>query len=518
MRQFNVTGSCNSQEHYMVNLDTRLAQIKEMIDNGKYFVINRGRQYGKTTMLSALEEYLCEDYIVISMDFQTQMSHTKFKDEETFSAAFAKAFMFSMKSFSVFDELQSALQELKNGAINRFDLVDMFMCLSEVCAAANKPIVLIIDEVDSASNNQVFLDFLAQLRGYYLQRNKRPTFQSVILAGVHDIRNLRQKIRSDTDHKHNSPWNIASSFDVDMSFSSADISGMLQDYENDHHTGMNINEISQMIYDYTSGYPVLVSSICKLLDEKNQCWTRNAVIASAKVLMTEKIPLIESLINKLEDNENLRNMLRSMLFYGKKYLYNVYDSVIGDAVMYGFVKNQEGSTVIANRIFETVIYDWFISLETTDSQIFSIGVNDKNQFIRNRHLDMERILEKFVLHFNDIYGSQSDKFREDDGRKLFLLYLRPIINGIGNYYIEAQTRDQKRTDVIVDYLGEQFIIEMKIWHGEEYNNRGEQQLSEYLDYYHIDKGYLLSFNFNKNKQIGMQKIQFGNKEIVEAVV
>lgn len=166
----------------MVNLDTRLAQIKEMIDDGKYFVINRGRQYGKTTILSALEEYLCEDYIVISMDFQTQMSHAKFKNEETFSVAFARAFVLSMKSFSVFDEMQSALQELKNGAINRFNLVDMFMCLSEVCAAANKPIVLIIDEVDSASNNQVFLDFLAQLRGYYLQRNKRSTFQSVILA------------------------------------------------------------------------------------------------------------------------------------------------------------------------------------------------------------------------------------------------------------------------------------------------------------------------------------------------
>lgn len=281
---------------------------------------------------------------------------------------------------------------------------------------------------------------------------------------------------------------------------------------------MNINEMSQLFYDYTSGYPVPVSSICKLMDEKNKDWTRNVVIASAKELMTEKIPLIESLINKPEDNENLRNMLYSMLFHGRKYLYNAYESVIGDAVMYGFVKNQEGSTVIANRIFETIIYDWFISLETTDSLIFSISVNDKNQFIRNGHLDMGRILEKFVLHFNDIYGSQPDKFKEDDGRKLFLLYLRPIINGVGNYYIEAQTRDQRRTDLIVDYLGEQFIIEMKIWHGEEYHSRGEQQLSEYLDYYHIDKGYLLSFNFNKNKQVGMQKIQFGNKEIVEAVV
>lgn len=515
MRQFNVTGSCNPQDHYMVNLDTRLAQIKEMIDDGKYFVINRGRQYGKTTTLSALEEYLCEDYIVISMDFQF-LDASDFENARIFVKAFAREIYFNKKYRQYLsEEILSEIKELrKNGA----SLSELFICLSEWCSESDKPIVLIIDEVDSASNNQVFLDFLAQLRGYYLQRNKRSTFQSVILAGVHDIRNLRQKIRSDADHKHNSPWNIASSFDVDMSFSPDDIAGMLTDYENDHHTEMNIHEISQLIYDYTSGYPVLVSSICKLMDEKNKDWTRNAVIASAKELMTEKIPLIESLINKLEDNENLRNMLHSMLFHGRKYLYNAYDSVIGDAVMYGFVKNQEGSTVIANRIFETVIYDWFISLETTDSLIFSIGVNDKNQFIRNGHLDMERILEKFVMHFNDIYGSQPDKFKEDDGRKLFLLYLRPIINGVGNYYIEAQTRDQRRTDVIVDYLGERFIIEMKIWHGEEYHSRGEQQLSEYLDYYHIDKGYLLSFNFNKNKQVGMQKIQFGNKKIVEAVV
>ena len=30
--------------------------------------------------------------------------------------------------------------------------------------------------------NQVFLDFLAQLRGYYLNRDQKPTFHSVILA------------------------------------------------------------------------------------------------------------------------------------------------------------------------------------------------------------------------------------------------------------------------------------------------------------------------------------------------
>lgn len=57
-----------------------------------------------------------------------------------------------------------------------------------------------------------------------------------------------------------------------------------------------------------------------------------------------------------------------------------------------------------------------------------------------------------------------------------------------NYYIEAQTRSLGRTDVVVDYQGEQFIIEMKIWHGNEYYQRGEQQLAEYLKDYHQKKG------------------------------
>ena len=63
-RYFNITGCCNPQEHYMVNLDSRLAQIKKMVDRGQYFCINRGRQYGKTTLIMALESYLEKEYIV----------------------------------------------------------------------------------------------------------------------------------------------------------------------------------------------------------------------------------------------------------------------------------------------------------------------------------------------------------------------------------------------------------------------------------------------------------------------
>ena len=61
-------------------------------------------------------------------------------------------------------------------------------------------------------------------------------------------------------------------------------------------------------------------------------------------------------------------------------------------------------------------------------------------------------------------------------------------------------------------------IELKIWRGNAYKERGEEQLSDYLDYYHLKKGYMLSFNFNKKKEIGVKDIVFGDKLLVEAVV
>lgn len=142
----------------------------------------------------------------------------------------------------------------------------------------------------------------------------------------------------------------------------------------------------------------------------------------------------------------------------------------------------------------------------------------QHQFIQDGHLNMKLVLEKFILHFEELYGDRNQAFLEEDGRRYFLLYLKPIINGTGNYYIESQTRNMERTDVIVDYCGEQFVIELKIWRGNAYKERGEEQLSGYLDYYRLKKGYMLSFNFNKNKQIGLREIQIGDKILIEAVV
>lgn len=55
-------------------------------------------------------------------------------------------------------------------------------------------------------------------------------------------------------------------------------------------------------------------------------------------------------------------------------------------------------------------------------------------------------------------------------------------------------------------------------HGNEYNKRGESQLAGYLNAYHQKKGYMLSFSFNKKKQIGVHEVMIEDKVLVEAVV
>lgn len=98
---------------------------------------------------------------------------------------------------------------LADGKERNVTLSVLFRTLLQWCRISEKPLVLIIDEVDTATNNQVFVDFLAQLRAYYLRRMQMPTFRSVILAGVYDVRNVKSKIRPEENHKTNSPWNIS---------------------------------------------------------------------------------------------------------------------------------------------------------------------------------------------------------------------------------------------------------------------------------------------------------------------
>ena len=83
MRKFNTTGNCLPDMHYMVDTGEKIEEIFKLVEGKKYFTINRGRQFGKTTTLGLLEKRLPEDYICASISFQNT-DDKMFANEEGF--------------------------------------------------------------------------------------------------------------------------------------------------------------------------------------------------------------------------------------------------------------------------------------------------------------------------------------------------------------------------------------------------------------------------------------------------
>lgn len=516
----------------MVNMEKRIQEIEALVDRGAYFTINRARQYGKTTILHLLTQRLSVRYSVFSISFEG-MSDDVYETESKFGKRVC-GLLYNVLAYheteGISEASKSAWKRMSSADAVDTNLFTISNQITEMCREADKPVILIIDEVDQASDQRIFLSFLGMLRDKYLKRRKQPGFQSVILAGVYDIKNLKLKMRPGSVHQYNSPWNIAADFTVDMSFHMDDIAQMLEEYEADRHTGMDIFSMSQEIYAYTSGYPFLVSRICKIMDEflpeKMQSalfgsvfvWNREGLGEAVKELLAESNALFDDMIKKLQDFPGLKKMLYAILFKGEKFPYNPDAHEIHIGMVFGLLRNDQGTIAVANRIFETRLYNWFMSEELLDSKIYKAAVFDKNIFIQGNVLDMKKVLEHFTEAFTDIYADADESFLEENGRRFFLLYLKPIINGVGNYYVEARTRNMRRTDVIIDYCGKQYVCELKIWHGKEYNERGEKQLIDYLDAYHLDEGYMVSFNFNQKKNVGVRELIIDGKRLIEAVV
>ena len=47
------------------------------------------------------------------------------------------------------------------------------------------------------------------------------------------------------------------------------------------------------------------------------------------------------------------------------------------------LRRNDGQVVISNRIFETRLYNLFLSEELTSSVIYQTGERDKNQFVKD---------------------------------------------------------------------------------------------------------------------------------------
>lgn len=496
----------------MADIKDNINKISDMVHRGEYFVINKPRQYGKTTTMYMLEQDLKEEYLVFSISFEG-IGDEIFRDELKFAPRFLKILSRSIKY--THKEMSEFILELAKETTEIFDLSD---AITEIVEKSEKEIIILIDEVDKSSNNQLFLNFLGMLRNKYLLRSQKKdvTFHSVILAGVYDIKNLKLKLRPEEEKKYNSPWNIAVNFNVDMSFSSIEIESMLKEYCVFENIEMNTKEISEKLYYYTLGYPFLVSRICQIIDEEilvenKGAWNGENIVKAVKQLLTEKNTLFDDLIKNVENNEELGNYIFDLIINGEQKTFNIDNQIINLGSVFGYFKDDNGKVEISNVIFKQRLYNYYSS--KIENKIHMSNYNFKDNFITKTGLNFEKVLLRFQQFMKEQYSNLDSKFIEREGRLLFLAFIKPIINGVGFDFKEIQISEEKRLDVVITYLKDKYLVELKIWRGEEYHQKGLKQLSDYLDNQELKIGYLLIYNFNKNKEYKNEKIVFEGKEI-----
>jgi len=516
MKRFNDTGICISTKHYMVDTSKKINKILDLIESGKYFTINLPRQYGKTTTISLLWKKLSvnPEYLLIRLSFEG-IGDKIFESKESFCERFV-SYIKNEIEFTNHELLPYIIYNENEN--NGFDYLSK--TITNFVKSVSKKIVLIIDEVDKSTDNQLFLHFLGLLRDKYLKQNDERdyTFHSVILAGVHDVKTLKLKISPESSGKLNSPWNIAADFTIDMTFNPQEISTMLVDYSKDKNIEMDIPAVAEKIYYYTSGYPYLVSKMCKIVDEiilaekDDKNWILDYIEQSFRYLVSEKYQttLTDDLIKNLENNPSLYEFIFNTAINGVEKRFNIDNPIINLGNVYGIIKENNDLCTIHNRIFEQRITNYMISKEDMQP---SKSVYFSSDYVINKQLNISSILLKFQQFMKEHYSTRNEKFIEREGRLLFLSFLKPILNGKGYEFKEPVVGEERRMDIVVVYENIRYVIELKIWYGEQSHQKGLQQLSEYLDLYSLKQGFLLIYNFNKNKEYRHETIQFTDKEI-----
>ena len=513
-KYFNTTGICVARKHYMVDIENKLIKIENLINKEKYFTINRPRQFGKTTTINLIEQKLEDIYLIISLSFEG-IGDAVFNNEKSFSKMFIELMADNIEFYS-----QDDAYKLRNLGEDVENLGDLSKTITKYIKDLHREVVLIIDEVDKSSNNQLFVSFLGMLRNKYLLRDKGKdyTFKSVILVGVHDVKTLKIKLREDDEKKYNSPWNIAVTFNVDMSFNPLEIETMLVEYSIDNNLKMDTKVLADKLYYYTSGYPFLVSRLCQIIDEDllegNRIpWNVELIDLSLKQLLKESNTLFDDLFKNIENNDELREYIFDIVFNGSIKVFNKHNSLISLGHLYGILKDDNGIVKVSNKVFEQIIYNYFSSnLENSRTDVQKYNFRE-NFLLANGGLDIAKVLLRFQQFMKEQFSSKDIKFLENNGRTLFLAFLKPIINGIGFDFKEVQISEEKRLDIVVTYNNFKYIIELKVWRGDSYHEKGIEQLCDYLNIHSMNQGYLIVFNFNTNKEYKEENIKIKSKDI-----
>jgi hypothetical protein len=502
MRFFNTEGPVDCARHYCLPPLSRLDldDVLALIAQQKYFLLHAPRQSGKTTCLLALADYLNErgEYHAVYANIEAAQVW-----REDVAQGIATAVTYIAQFAADRNGDAYAVPIMQEVLASSAPGTQLGIFLARWCEQLPKPLVLLLDEVDSLIGDTL-ISLLRQLRAGYPNR-PRSFPHTVVLCGVRDIQDYRiESAEGKAVITGGSAFNIKAKSLRLGDFNRLETNTLL--FEHTVYTGQTFDpQAIELIWTYTEGQPWLVNALAyevtwemRANRDRSRPVSVDDVHRAKENLILRRVTHIDQLAAKLRE-PRVQRVLESILV-GNQEPATIPPEDISYVRDLGLITT-EGQLRIANPIYQEVI-----PRELTYSTQLTISEQPAWYVLPDGRLDLPKLLTNFQQFFREHFGAwlEGTEYKEAGPQLLLQAFLQRIVNGGGRVDREYGL-GRRRTDLLISwpYRGgtQRAVIELKLL----YNNleqtiaAGLAQTWEYADASGADEAHLVIFDRTSRK-------------------
>ena len=495
-RHFNTAGPIVPAAHYHVPPLERMDYnaVRELVDQSKYFILHAPRQTGKTSALLALRDKLREEgrYLCVYVNVENAQALR----EDVLGAMREILGHLASRALGEGDDF---LEREWSSLLERYGTGALREALARWCQTSSKPIVLLIDEIDSLVGDTL-VSVLRQLRSGYDERPGRFP-HSAILCGVRDLRDYRIESSREGPVLGGSAFNISADSLRLGDFSQAEVEFLLAQHTAE--TGQTFTAgATAEIWRATNGQPWLVNALARggcQRSSNNAPVDATAIHATREDLIVRRVTHLDQLAHKLAE-ERVRRVVEPILLGT-----SAHAAMRADDIQYtrdiGLLATE--GLDIANPIYREVI-----PRDLTDVAQQTLAENPAHYIRADSDLDVGKLLAAFQIFFreNAEHWVERFQYREAGPQLLLQAFLQRIINGGGRIEREYGL-GRLRTDLLIfwpqsDASAERrIVIECKLLHRSmaTTERQGVAQTLAYMDRCAASEGHLVIFDRTPDK-------------------
>lgn len=505
VRFFNTAGPVNPDLHYCLPPLSRfdLNEVLTLIEQQKYFVLHAPRQVGKTSYLLALMDYLNQTGAYHCVYVNVEVAQTAREDVPRGMRAILSELRSMARDYLGDPFLEGIWLEVLETSGGDAALSES---LTRWAQASDKPLVLLIDEIDALVGDTL-ISVLRQLRAGYAKRPTRFPI-SIVLCGVRDVRDYRiHSSREQAIITGGSAFNVKAESLRMGDFNREEVERLYQQHT-DETTQPFDHGVLDAVWEYAHGQPWLVNALGYEVCFRMTAGRDRTLPITADMMMEAKEQLIlrrethlDQLADKLKE-DRVRRVIHPML-QGE----NLDETVLHDDVQYvtdlGLIRHGEAGLHIANDIYREIIPR---ELTTIFQLNFESTFRPAWYLAPDGSLDMSNLMSEFQQFFREHSESWLERFdyKEAGPQLLLQAFLQRIVNGGGRIDREYGL-GRRRTDLLViwpcDGAVQRVVIETKLRRGplQRTIQQGVEQTWGYIDRCGADEGHLVIFDRDEDK-------------------